>query len=170
MRAGVAGLLKGGPTGPATEIVLPDALSSYNATVTPTNSNAGAIAAIIDGSDSSFVYGSGSSSPPQLTALGFAALAQDFGRPVVSFTVTVRANRGVAANINVGTFGTLTVTPTSASTAIATSPTTYVLGPFTRNAGVAWTAANFNAMTMTINVTAGGSAAGIYEVFLTASY
>lgn len=151
MRAGAAGLMKVATGGaPSTETVAVSACTSKAGTVTggPSNDTAGAITALSDGSDATYIANSDTSSVQARATVGFADLTLDAGRQISSFTITLRA-RATAGSGFAGSFTFTGVTPSPASDFenATGSFATYVNGPYTKSGGGNWTASDINALT-----------------------
>lgn len=162
----------GGGGGGGTETVQVNALTAYAGTVTggPGNNNAGALTALSDGSDSTYIAHTIFSYGIYCNAtIGFADLVNTGGAThVASFTITVRRSGGSGSNI---AYADPTATPTPSpgddtNSGLGSGQTDEVLGPFTGP----FTVAQFNAMTCQVQLVADAGSLRLIGVTATATY
>lgn len=160
-----------GGGGGGTETVQINSVSAFAGTVTggPSNNNAGALTALSDGSDTTYIAHTIFSYGIYCNAtVGFADLVNAGGAThVASFTVTIRRSGGSGSNI---AYADPTATPTPSpgddtNSGLGSGQTDEVLGPFTGP----FTVAQFNAMTCQLQLVADAGSLRMIGAWATAT-
>jgi hypothetical protein len=163
---------------PETESVVINTIASKSGTVGgATDSAAGAVIALGDSSDSTWLsHTTTGANTVSVTTAGFADLTRHAGRGIASFVVKLRAFSNATATAT-ATFAFTGITPSSSSSGINVSGGVVVnrtSNTFVKSGGGTWTVEEFNAMTMNITLSEGGSGSSetvtLYRVELVVTY